>query len=117
MPPSASWNRPGLLATAPVNAPFAWPNSSASTSCSGSAAQFTKMNGRSARALFAWIIRATISLPVPLSPSIRTVTSLPATSSASRLTRRIASLSPTSSDGSERFCRRSRSSLFSATTD
>ena len=61
------------------------------------------MNGLSDRALWAWIIRATSSLPVPLSPSISTVTSLRATSSAMRITLRIASLSPTSKLGSERL--------------
>ncbi len=74
------------------------------------------MNGRSRRALCAWIERATISLPVPLSPSISTVTSLLATSSISRATARMDSLSPTSKPVSARVCRRSRSSLFSATT-
>ena len=39
-------------AVAPVNAPFAWPNSSLSSSVSGMAPQFTAMNGpRGARAL------------------------------------------------------------------
>ena len=36
-------------AWAPVNAPRSWPNSSVSTSVSGSAAQFTRMNGFPAR--------------------------------------------------------------------
>ena len=116
VPPSASWKRPGLVAMAPVKAPLTWPNSSASSNCSASAAQFTEMKGRSRRALCAWMERATISLPVPLSPSISTVTSLLATSSMSRATARMASHSPTSRPVSVRVCRRSRSSLFSATT-
>ena len=60
-------------AVAPVNAPFAWPNSSLSSSVSGSAAQLTATNGPAARAArAAWIARATSSLPVPLSPRIST---------------------------------------------
>ena len=37
---------PCWRATAPVNAPFSWPNSSLSSSVSGRAAQLTVMNGR-----------------------------------------------------------------------
>jgi hypothetical protein len=36
-------------ATAPVKAPFSWPNSSDSSRCSGIAAQLIEMNGRLAR--------------------------------------------------------------------
>ena len=46
MLPSARANFPFLLATAPVNAPFTWPNSSDSSSVSGMAAQLTLMSGR-----------------------------------------------------------------------
>ena len=42
-------------------------------------AQSTATNGALARLLRRWIIRATISLPVPVSPSITTVASVPAT--------------------------------------
>ena len=41
MPPLAASKRPGRSATAPENAPLAWPNSSLSASDSGRAAQFT----------------------------------------------------------------------------
>ena len=68
MPPSASSNLPLRAASAPVKAPFSWPNSSLSISSSGIAAQFTSTNGPSARRLCAWIARATSSLPVPFSP-------------------------------------------------
>jgi hypothetical protein len=58
---------------APVNAPFSWPNSSLSMSCSGIAAQLTGMNGIRARGESEWIVRATTSLPTPVSPRIRTM--------------------------------------------
>ena len=51
MPPSASSNLPRRSATAPVNAPRTWPNSSLSISSSGIAAQFTSTNGRRAARL------------------------------------------------------------------
>ena len=56
-----------------VKAPFSWPNSSLSSRFSGSAAQLTAIMGplRSPEAM--WMARATISLPVPVSPSISTV--------------------------------------------
>ena len=47
VPPSASSNRPRRRATAPVNAPRSWPNSSDSISSSGMAAQLTSTNGPS----------------------------------------------------------------------
>lgn len=79
VPPSASSNQPALALRAPVNAPFSWPNSSASTSDSENAPQFTATNGRLRRALRLWIWRATSSLPVPVSPMISTLASLGAT--------------------------------------
>ncbi len=50
VPPLASSNLPMRRATAPVKAPFSWPNSSDSRRCSGIAAQLMEMNGRLARA-------------------------------------------------------------------
>ena len=73
MPPSASANLPFLLVSAPVNAPRTWPNSSDSSRFSGIAAQFTLTSGISRCALWKWIARATISLPVPVSPVMSTV--------------------------------------------
>ncbi len=73
MPPSASSKRPSRRSAAPVNAPFSWPNSSDSSSVSGSAAQFTATNGRSRRCDRWWMACATNSLPVPDSPSTNTV--------------------------------------------
>ena len=72
MPPSAASKLPLRRLTAPVNAPRSWPNSSDSSSVSGSAAHDTGTNGPF-RVLSAWIARASTSLPVPLSPRIRTV--------------------------------------------
>ena len=52
---------------------FSWPNNSLSISSLGMAAQLTSISGPVARLLRSWIHRATSSLPVPLSPVIRTV--------------------------------------------
>ena len=49
VPPLASSNLPMRRATAPVKAPFSWPNSSDSSRFSGIAAQLTEMNGLLAR--------------------------------------------------------------------
>ena len=71
---SASSKHPARRSTAPVNAPFSCPKISLSISVSGIAAQFTARNGRPLRGLRSCSVRATISLPVPLSPVIRTET-------------------------------------------
>ena len=71
--------RPGLVATAPVNAPRSWPKSSDSSSWSGSAAQLMAMNGPWLRREAWWMKRATTSLPVPDSPVSSTVVSVCAT--------------------------------------
>ena len=42
VPPSASSTRPGFCFSAPVKAPFSWPNSSLSSSVSGMAAQLMR---------------------------------------------------------------------------
>ena len=49
VPPWASSNWPSRRCSAPVNAPFSWPNSSLSSSVSGMAAQLTATNGWSRR--------------------------------------------------------------------
>ena len=79
MPPLASSNLPGRRSTAPVNEPFSWPYSSLSMRSRGIAAMLTVTNGPRARVEFAWIARATSSLPVPDSPMSRTVISVRAT--------------------------------------
>ena len=86
VPPFASSNLPMRRATAPVNAPFSWPNSSDSSRFSGIAAQLTEMNGPLARRERAWMWRASTSLPVPHSPVISTEASDAATCSASLTT-------------------------------
>ena len=67
----SKWPVRGLVA--PVKAPFACPNNSASTRFSGIAAQLTATISESARGLAVWSARATISLPVPVSPVINAV--------------------------------------------
>ena len=62
--------QPAFAATAPVNAPRSWPNSSLSSQRLGIAAQLTDTNGPS-RAPDAWIAAAASSLPEPVSPRIR----------------------------------------------
>src|SRR2546426_2870257 len=73
VPPSASWNRPGRSRSAPVNAPQIWPKNSLSNMSLGMALQFTRINGPPDRRPLSWISRAISSLPVPDSPTIRTV--------------------------------------------
>ena len=81
---------------APVKAPAAWPKSSLSSRCSGSAAQLTATNGLSARGLSAWMASATSSLPVPVSPEISTDELATATRSMSARSFRIGGLFPSS---------------------
>ena len=94
VPPEAVSNFPGFCRSAPVNAPFSWPNSSLSKSVSGIAPQSTATNGAEARGLAWWIARATSSLPVPVSPVTSTVKSDGATRATSALIRAIISLGP-----------------------
>jgi hypothetical protein len=75
----ASAKRPGLSLVAPVNAPALYPKSSDSRSVSGRAPQLTATNGPLRRGLKEWMVRATLSLPVPVSPRIKTVLGLAAT--------------------------------------
>ncbi len=73
VPPEASSNKPCLRLSAPVNAPFSWPNSSLSSRDSGIAPTLTGTKGPCARLLRRCMSRATTSLPVPLSPVMSTV--------------------------------------------
>ena len=82
-------------ASTPVATPRSMPKSSDSSRVSGSAAQLIATNGFSARSLRAWIMRATSSLPVPLSPVTSTEICEGATRDTRSSTRRAAGESPT----------------------
>src|ERR1035437_7731918 len=73
VPVSAISNLPRFCWLAPVKEPFSWPKSSLSSRVSASAAQLTATKGLDARSPALWMARATSSLPVPLSPWIKTV--------------------------------------------
>ncbi len=73
-----------------MNAPFTWPNSSDSNRVSLVAPRSTETIGCPLRRDRRWISRATISLPVPFSPRIRTLASVGAARSISMRTRSIA---------------------------
>jgi hypothetical protein len=72
------------------------PKSSASSSVSTTAAQFTATNGPFRRRLNSCSWRATSSFPVPLSPSTRIVKSVTATRSTRSRSPCIAVVDPTS---------------------
>ena len=82
MPPLAASKSPVRDVFASVKVPRSWPKSSASTSDAGIAVQFTSMKGPSPRRV--WIARATMPLPVPVSPVIRIAGRLPGGRPASR---------------------------------
>jgi hypothetical protein len=75
-----------LAGLAPVKAPLTWPNSSDSNRLSAVAPRSTETIGLSPRRDRRWISRATISLPVPFSPRIRTLASVGAARSISGAT-------------------------------
>ena len=56
-----------------MKAPFRWPKTSDSSRSRGIAAQLSGTKGFAARVETAWIARAQTSLPVPLSPVMKTV--------------------------------------------
>ena len=118
MPPSACTNLPICLRTAPVNEPFSCPNSSDSISSSGIAAQFTRTNGARARGERWWIRRATNSLPVPDSPTTRTVARDGATRAISSRSAFMSADSPSSGGSSSPppFRRRFSSASFPRAT-
>src|SRR6266567_298241 len=66
----------GAFDLATVKAPLTWPNISLSIRSRGIAPQFTATNGPSRRGLSLWIACAQSSLPVPLSPVMKTVARL-----------------------------------------
>ncbi|CSA26348.1 Uncharacterised protein [Vibrio cholerae] len=83
MPPSARANLPIRARSAPVNAPLTWPNSSLSNRFSGIAAQLTYTRGCRLRFERWCMVRATSSLPTPVSPWIRILNCEGATTSIS----------------------------------
>src|SRR6185312_3648419 len=97
VPPLAASNKPGRAVAAPVNAPLPWPNSSDSRSSAGSAATLTATKAPRARPELAWRMRATTSLPVPVSPKIATGASLAAKRAARLRSDCMAALSATTS--------------------
>lgn len=95
-PVSASSNKPRRSRTAPVKAPRANPNNSASKSSSVTAAQLSEQSGRAARGLNRRTALATNSLPLPPSPSPSTRTGYGAVAASRMVCRssRITELSP-----------------------
>jgi hypothetical protein len=113
VPPSASSKRPSRRCAAPGKAPFSWPNNSDEISVGASAAQFTLTKARPDRWDRLWTARAMSSLPVPVSPVMRTVESVGATLA----TRDSTALSnfevPTISSNMEALATSSRNAMFS----
>ena len=99
VPPRADRKRPGWSWTAPVKAPRTCPNSSLASSPSVNAPQLTATNGPG-RPLRRWIWRATISLPVPVSPVTTTVRRCGATASMLCRMAAMEGLTPVSSGSS-----------------
>ena len=95
MPPSASAKKPCRAWSAPEKAPFSWPKSSLSARFSGMALMLSARYGPLARPERPWMVRASTSLPVPLSPSMSTGTSDGAMRSAMETISFIAWLLPT----------------------
>src|SRR2546427_6107102 len=95
VPPFATEKNPSRARSAPVKAPRAWPNNSASASSAGIAAQLNLTSGFDARALSVCRSEAMTSLPVPVSPRRRTVTSFGPTSATIWSSSRIAADSAT----------------------
>ena len=96
VPSPASRNAPARSAVAPVKEPLMCPKSSLSSKSAGIAAQLTATKGFALRRPCSCRARATSSLPVPVSPRIKTVASLSAARPIVFCTRRIASLEPMS---------------------
>ena len=94
VPPSASSKSPRLFSLAPVNAPFLCPNNSLSSKCSPRLPQKIGINALSLRDEWLCKARATSSLPVPLSPSIKTEAEVSATSRINSRIRKMGSLFP-----------------------
>jgi hypothetical protein len=96
VPPVACTNMPARSPTAPVKAPRSWPNSSEPISSRGMAPQLSATYGPSARRDVSWMAWATTSLPVPVSPRINTLQSVPAARAACSTAARSTGSRPTS---------------------
>src|SRR6267143_2503239 len=94
VPRSAAANSPGLACTALVKAPRTCPNNWLSSKASGIAPQLMGTNACMCRGPAAWIARATISLPVPLSPVMRTLLGVRLILATCARTLRMAAFSP-----------------------
>ncbi len=103
-----------MSVVAPVKAPFTCPKSSDSMRSLGSAAQLIFTLGPPARLLLACSALAASSLPVPLSPTMSTFASEPATDSRRSNIRRIAGEPPSSSPSPDCSARRRLRSEVSA---
>ena len=84
VPSWANSKQPSRRSRAPVNAPFSWPNISLSSKVSGMAEQLTATKGPLFLGDNSWRLRATSSLPVPLSPEMSTGAEVGAARSISR---------------------------------
>ena len=89
VPSRAPLISPGLSRSAPVKEPRRWPNSWLSSMSRGTAVQLNGMKGFCARLEKLWMARARISLPVPLSPVISTLTFVLAIRRANAISSRI----------------------------
>ena len=116
VPPSAISKRPLRRNWAPVKAPRSCPNSSLSSRLSGSAPQLMGTMGKYLRWLLAWMVRATSSLPVPLSPRIITVALVCATWRISSITLCMAGLSPMTKSAEDSSSMVSRRWVFSSSS-
>ena len=95
VPPFAAAKYPSRCSTAPVKAPFSWPNNSESIVPSGMAPQFTAKYFLFLRKLWSWIIRGKDSFPTPFSPTTNTDKSTGAIFRAISIARLSASQFPT----------------------
>ena len=108
MPELACSKTPRRRPAAPVKAPGSCPKSSLATTPSAKTPQFSATKGLEARPLWSWMARATSSLPVPVSPRIRTGTSVAATRATRARSARMGSLSPRSAGAEGRTSARRR---------
>ncbi len=97
VPPCACSKTPARSRSAPVNAPRTNPNSSDSTSVGATELQSNTTKGPCLHRLASWMPRASSSLPVPDSPTSKTVSWVAAATCSLANSARIASVPPTAS--------------------